>query len=57
MNSSMIWFYIIHSVLLLFIVSIIIALIIVTSIFYKKAKRIEREELKELQTQRKKEIY
>lgn len=57
MSDSMIWFYVIHSVLLLFIVSITIALIIVTSIFYKKAKRIERDELKELQAQSKEEIY
>ena len=57
MSDSMIWFYVIHSVLLLFIVSITIALIIVTSIFYKKAKRIEKEELKELQYKSKEEIY
>ena len=45
----MVQFYITQGILLLFLIATSIALIIVTSIFFKKAKRAEREEVKELQ--------
>ena len=45
----MVQFYITQGILLFFLISLSIALIIVTSIFFKKAKRAEREEVKELQ--------
>lgn len=45
----MVDFYITQGIILFFLISASIALIIVTSIFYKKAKRAEREEVKELQ--------
>lgn len=48
-EQDMAEFYITQGIILFFLISASIALIIITSIFYKKAKRAEREEVKELQ--------